>query len=178
MPIWKTEEKERWELNASEATALELIAGLDAQLQVHDESLKERMQEIGGGCYRDYRLAMSRIAKVIGMLYETCPDKTIRHMQMLAKCGEVVVRPRPITPDYVQIVENGVLYEMVNNVVKNECVGCFARGSEAKGCKIRKMLSKVATVRKIERDGTCPFQQVVQDNPYGKYTSDHEEAIK
>ena len=85
---------EKSELNALEIHGIEFLAGLDAQLYRFNGPPEPRLKSIPNG-WRDYRLAMTLVAKVLDKLYDTMPRKTLLKFQRLNEISEVIVRPRP-----------------------------------------------------------------------------------
>lgn len=119
--------------NARELHIIEFVAGLHAQVKQGEEILRARLAEIPGG-WRDWRTASGRIQKTMDGIYQTLPTKTLKHMQRLCDCGEVVIRPKPMIkmPDDVQIVLKDDLKLMINRVISAECAMCVKDGREQK----------------------------------------------
>ena len=106
------------EANAREIHVIEFLAGLDAQLIKGQEILRDRLGLIPDG-WRKFRLAVSTTEKVLDSIYETLPARTLKHMDRLCQCGEIIIRPKPMIkmPDDVQIVTNDDLKLLINKVV-------------------------------------------------------------
>jgi len=156
------------EPNAREVHAVEFIAGLDQQLVFNEKFLEERLKE--AGLWRWYRIAMSAVEKVIDGLYATLPQKTMKHMQRLNECGEIVIRPKgAIKYDDVQIVQTDDLRVLINTALMGECVMCVKDRAEQKGCKFRKSMARIVPANKLPKDGTCPYLDVVVRGKYGEY---------
>lgn len=156
--------------NARVLHIIEFVAGLHAQTAQGEEILKERLQAIPGG-WRDYRTASSRLAKILDNIYATLPTKTLRHMDRLCQCGEVVIRPKPMIkmPDDVQIMMTEDLHFLINRVIAAECAMCVKGLPEQKGCKLRKVLENIAPTAAVHRNGLCAYIDVVTGNGLGEY---------
>ena len=158
------------EANAREVHAIEFLAGLDCQL-IHDqEVLKNRLSVIPNG-WRNFRLAVTTTEKLLDSIYATLPTKTLLHMQRLCKCGEVIIRPKPMIkmPDDVQIVAKEDLITLLNTTIGSECALCVKDATEQKKCKLRKCLMNVAPTGALRPDGLCSYIDVVTGNELGKY---------
>ena len=158
------------EANAKEIHSIEFLAGLDAQLIEGQDSLKERLQGIPGG-WRNYRLAVSTVQRVLDAIYETLPDKTLIHMQRLCQYGQIIIRKKPAIklPDDVHMVDADDLKFLINRVVENECGICVKDRAAQKGCPLRKALHHIAPTAAIHSDGRCSYLDVVAGNELGKY---------
>lgn len=158
------------ELNSQETKCITYLAGLDSQLREHEKHMEDRLKRIPNA-WRDYRLTMTLIAKVMHVVYATMPSKTLRRFVRLSEFGEVVIRPRPAATAhaYVQIVEEEDLKYLVNRVIEGECAMCLKRGGEAKACPLRSALLHVAAPDEIPADGTCPYQYAVRKCELGEY---------
>lgn len=156
--------------NAREIHSIEFIAGLDAQLKQGQEILKERLQRIPGA-WRNFRLAMSCIEKVVDGIYATLPPRTLRHMDKLAACGEIIIRPKPMIkmPNDVQIVLNDDLKLLINTSIASECAVCLKDAKEQKKCALRKALENIAPTAALHEDGLCTYVDVVTGNKLGEY---------
>ena len=159
---------DRKDANAHEVHAIEFIAGLDAQLSNNERYLEKRLKSIPDG-WRKYRCAKKLLEQVIDGLYDTLPTKTMLHMQRLLNSGEIVIRPKPIIRDYVQIIPNDTVEFLINEVIKNNCALCLDRGSDVKKCKIRKIMVTIAPTGDYPKDGSCCYQHVAQGHAYGDY---------
>lgn len=161
---------ERTPPNARELHAIEYIAGLDANLVLAQDVLKERLKMVPNG-WRDYRLAMKTVERVVDGIYATMPDKTRRHMMRLSDCGEVVIRPRRFTkcPDDVQIVMDDDIKLLINTVISNECAMCLKDAAKQKKCKLRRVLENIAPTAEVHKNGLCAYVDVARDNEYGEY---------
>lgn len=160
----------RMDANAKEIHVIEFLAGLDAQLVAGQEHLKERLQAIQGG-WRNFRLAVTTTERVLDAVYDTLPDKTLRHMTRLHECGEIVIRKKPLIPlpDDVQIVGNEDLKVLINSVVENECAICVKTCGEQRSCKLRNALKLIAPTEALNRDGRCEYRDVAAGNEMGEY---------
>lgn len=158
------------EANAREVHALEFLAGLDCQLVASEEHLEARLKSIPDG-WRKYRLARKTLEWVLDALYPTFPDKTLIHMQRLCKCGEVVIRPKPMVrmPDDVQIVPTRELKVLINKTISAECAMCLRHGKEVKRCELRKTLNLIAPPDAQRFDGNCPYRDVACSCELGEY---------
>lgn len=158
------------EANAREIHSIEFLAGLDAQLIEGQETLKERLQRIPNG-WRNFRLAVSTVEKVLDGIYDTLPHKTLVHMQRLCKNGQIIIRPKPMIkmPDDVHMVDADDLKYLINRVVENECAMCVRGHAEQKACPTRKALHHIAPTMSIHKDGRCSYIDVAAGNELGKY---------
>ena len=162
--------KQIMEANAREIHNIEFLAGLDAQLIQGQEILRDRLALIPNG-WRNFRLAVSTTQKVLDAVYETLPLKTLRHMDRLCKCGEVIIRPRPAIkmPDDVQIVLADDLRLLINMIVAQECAMCLKAPPEQKSCKLRKALQNIAPTAEVYKNGLCSYVDVAAAHKLGEY---------
>ena len=156
--------------NAREIHNIEFLAGLDAQLIQGQEILRDRLALIPNG-WRNFRLAVTTTQKILDAIYETLPLKTLRHMDRLCSCGEVVIRPKPAIrlPDDVQIIMKDDLRLLINTVVAAECAVCLKAPPEQKGCKLRKALQNIAPTAEVYRNGLCSYVDVAAAHKLGEY---------
>lgn len=156
--------------NAREIHIIEFLAGLDAQLIQGQEILRDRLALVPDG-WRKFRLAVTTTEKVLGGIYETLPLKTLKHMDRLCQCGQVIIRPRPLVkmPDDVQIVPADDLRLIINMIVAQECAMCLKSPPEQKGCKLRKALEIIAPTAEVYRNGLCSYVDVAAAHKLGEY---------
>lgn len=156
--------------NAREIHSIEFLAGLDAQLVQGQETLRDRLKLIPNG-WRDYRLAVTRLERVLDAIYATQPTRTLLHMQRLCQCGQNIIRPKPAIrlPDDVQIVNTDDLRMLINAAISAECVMCVNDAAGQKSCKLRKALERIAPTAALKENGLCAYTDVAAGNEYGKY---------
>lgn len=158
------------DMNSNELHCMGFLAGLDSQLHEHDKHMEARLKSIPGG-WRDYRLAMKMVEKVVDAVYATMPEKVKRRMMLLCENGEVVIRPRPVATShaYVQIVDNDDVKVISNRAIEGDCAICMKRDGAVRSCPLRRALLNVVPPSEIANDGTCPYQHVATNNALGKY---------
>lgn len=171
------------EANAKELHQIEYLAGLDARLNGDPDALKKRLKDVPDG-WRQYRIAMTAVEKVLDGVYRTLPDKTMHHMAMLHDYGEIVIRPRPVVrADDVQIVGSKELRVLINAAIEGHCAICLKRGGEARSCPMRRALMLIAPPHALIDDASadadkasksapstvCAYQRVAAGNPLGEY---------
>ena len=158
------------EANSREVHAIEFLAGLDAQICANEQNLKERLQSIPNG-WRDYRLALKTMERVIDAVYATLPEKTIRHMARLCAVGEVVIRPKPALTKgaYCQVVDNEDLKFLINRAMEGCCAICLKEPAEVRGCPMRKVMMRIAPPDALRRDGICDYRDVAARCEMGEY---------
>lgn len=158
------------EANSREVHAIEFLAGLDAQICANEQNLKARLQAIPNG-WRDYRLALKTMERVIDAVYATLPEKTIRHMARLCAVGEVVIRPKPALTKgaYSQVVDNEDLKFLINRAMEGCCAICLKEPAEVRGCQMRKTLMRIAPPDTLRRDGICDYRDVAARCEMGEY---------
>jgi hypothetical protein len=164
------EKVEIMEANAREVHVIEYLACLDARLVEGQTVLEKRLRTIPNG-WRNFRLALTTVEKLLMQVYDTLPDKTLRHMDRVHQCGEVIIRPRPAIkmPDDVQIVMTDDLRLIINTMIKHECAMCIKDAREQKKCKLRKALMDIAPPHELNENGLCNYIDVVAANEYGDY---------
>lgn len=157
------------EANGLEMHWIEILAAMDAQLERGEAALKDRLSKIPNG-WRDYRLASKTVARVITALYATLPEKNMRHMRMLVDHGEVVIRQkRAVRSDYVQMVANDDLKQLVNRVIASECAMCLNDAIAQKHCPLREVLERTAPTEKLKPNGLCEYLDVAAEYELGEY---------
>lgn len=164
-------EKERIQPNARELHVIEFLAALDNNLVLGQTELKERLDGIPNG-WRDFRLAAKTTERVLDRIYDTLPTKTLKHMEMLYKHGEVVIRPKTVTgkrPDDVQIVLDDDLRLLINTAMTGECAMCVRDAAGQKKCKLRRALENIAPTGVVHRNGLCAYVDVAATNEHGEY---------
>lgn len=156
--------------NAREIHIIEFIAGLDVQLTDGCEILKDRLSLIPNG-WRNFRLAQATVSRLMERIYETLPDKTLRHMARLCANGEVVIRPKAVIPrlDDAQIILNEDLRELVNHAMAAECAMCLKEPREQKKCRLRQALENIAPTAEIHKSGLCSYVDVAGAHSLGDY---------
>ena len=156
--------------NAREIHSIEFLAGLDAQLVQGQETLRDRLKLIPNG-WRDYRLAVTRLERVLDAIYATLLTRTLLHMQRLCQCGQIIIRPKPAIrlPDDVQIVNTDDLRMLINAAISAECAMCVNDAAGQKSCKLRKALERIAPTAALKENGLCAYTDVAAGNEYGKY---------
>lgn len=158
------------EVNSREAHRIELLAALDAQLAHGEEPLKARLQTIPNA-WRDYRMCVTRVGRILMQIYSTVPDRTLRHMRALCERGEVLIRFRPVVrnpADEYQLVPTADLKLLINTAMEARCTMCFEGRAGVKACDLRKALIQIAPPQDLEK-GECPYRYVVEACKRGDY---------
>lgn len=155
--------------NSRELHRLELIAAIDAQLQGGEEPLKKRLQTIPHA-WRDYRMILTRLGRILTETYATVPDKTLRHMAALVSHGEVLIRIKPVTkmPDDLQLLPTDDLKVLINTAMEAQCTMYFEDRAGVKRCQLRKALMIIAPPKDLHL-GECPYRYVVEQCSRGDY---------
>ena len=87
-------EREIHPANGHELHIIEYLMALDAQLNGHQDALRERLKLVPNG-WRQWRLITTATRSLLQAVYDTLPDKTLLYIDRLRAQGEVVVRFRP-----------------------------------------------------------------------------------
>ena len=87
-------ERENHPATGHELHIIEYLMALDAQLNGHQDALRERLRLVPNG-WRQWRLSTSATRSLLQAVYDTLPDKTLLYIDRLRAQGEVVVRFRP-----------------------------------------------------------------------------------
>lgn len=154
--------------NSRELHRIELLAAIDAQLQGGQEPLKARLQTIPNA-WRDYRMCVSRIGRLVEQVYQTLPIKTLKHMEALCRHGEVLIRFKPVAKsDDAQLIMTSDLKELINVAMEAKCTICFEGRAGVKACRLRKALMDVAPPRDLSL-GECPYRYVIENCKAGEY---------
>lgn len=157
------------EATSKEVHAVEFLAGLDCQLFTSQKHLEPRLKLIPGA-WQKYRTALAMIERVLTQVYDTLPVKTLKHIEMLGRHGEVIIRPKPaVRCDDVQIVGSSDLKVLINKAIAAECAFCIKRGGDVRGCQMRKTMMNIAPPVEMPKDGSCAYQNVAAGCKYGEY---------
>lgn len=159
------------EANSKETRYITYIYGLDAQLVGGEKHLEHRLRAVPDA-WRQYRIAMSAVDKVVRALRVTLPDKVFIHLEQLADRGEIVIRPKPIGKqlDDVQIIGTDNLKLLINAAIGSECAMCLKDAKQQRKCEMRKALMCVAPPVEIDRSSSlCPYVKVAAGSELGKY---------
>ena len=87
-------EREIHPANGRELHIIEYLMALDAQLNGHQDALRERLKLVPNG-WRQWRLITTATRNLLQAVYDTLPDKTLLYIDRLRAQGEVVVHFRP-----------------------------------------------------------------------------------
>lgn len=156
------------DMNSRELHRFELIACLDMQLKGGEEVLKCRLQTIPNG-WRDYRMIVSRVGRLIDQLYNTMPERRVKYMEQLCAHGEILIRVKPAAKsDENLLIPVSALKVLVNHAMKGTCTMCFDGRDGVKKCKLRKALMEAAPPVDLEK-GECPYRYVVESCEEGEY---------
>lgn len=156
------------DMNSRELHRVELIAAIHAQLAGGEEPLKKRLQTISHG-WRDYRMILTRIGRLLTQLYETMPENRLRYIETLCAHGEVLIRVKPAAKsDENILIPVSALKMLVNHAMAGTCTMCFEGRDKIKACQLRKALMEVAPPVDLSV-GECPYRYVVEQNDEGKY---------
>ncbi len=156
--------------NGREIRVIEYLAGLDKRLIDGEQLLEARLKSIPNA-WRDFRLARTKVEKVLDGIYDTLPEKTMVHMARLSAFGETIIRPKPaikMLDDVLILMKDDVKY-LINVAIAAECAVCLKDKREQKKCKLRGALSTVAYPAVVKNDGLCPYTHVAEQNEYGRY---------
>lgn len=153
--------------NSRKLHRIEMIAALDAQLQGGEEPLKPRLQTIPNA-WRDYRMCLTRLGRIVEQIYQTLPTKTLKHMAALCAHGEVLIRFKPVVSNDAQLIMTGDLKELINTAMEAKCTICFEDRAGVKACRLRKALMDIAPPTDLAL-GDCPYRYVIEHANRGDY---------
>ena len=153
--------------NSRELHRIELIAALDAQLQGGEEPLKKRLQTIPNA-WRDYRMCLTRLGRLVEQVYHTLPTKTLKHMAALCQHGEVLIRFKPVVANDAQLIMTSDLKELINTAMEAKRTICFEDRAGVKACRLRKALMDIAPPKDLSL-GDCPYRYVIEHSDRGDY---------
>lgn len=158
----------RKDMNAYELSATLYLGSLDGLLSVEEKTLEKRLKAIGG--WRYYRIARAFVKKSLGMLYDSMPEKNLRHLDRMLANSSMHIKPKSMTPPKNSIlIDEDIFALLINETMMARCAICMAEPAEAKACKLRKALMIVAPPNDISETGWCPYHEVTIQSELGDY---------
>lgn len=159
----------RKDANAYEVSALLYLGALDGRLKADGEALKKRLKDIPDA-WRQYRIAQVATEKALGALYDSLPEKTLRHLDRVLKNSVIQIKPKGITPPKSSvIVDEDILCLLINETMASRCAICLASPAEERACPIRKALTVIAAPDEYPNNGRCPYAEVTKQHELGGY---------
>ena len=159
---------ERTPLNGREMQTLEYMMVIDHQLSKHPDALRARLAAVPNG-WRQLRLIGVTMDRLLSDLLDTLPIKNLKHLQQIAKYGEMIIRLSPAarTPEQALVWDED-LQTVINTAMAAECAMCLRTPAQIKGCKLRKALTHVAPAYE-DTPGRCPYRDVAVASELGEY---------
>lgn len=155
--------------NGREMAAIDWLGVLCAMMADHEQGIKSRLNGIKNG-WRDYRLALTLVSKLLGKAVAGLPAHQQRHVRNVLKTHEVTLRPAQIvkTPNDMLLIDKAAFRTIINTAMAAECSICLKSEDEIRGCKLRKALETCIMLEKYPKFG-CGYTDVVTNNELGKY---------
>lgn len=161
-------EREIRPANGHELHIIEYLMALDAQLNGHQDALRERLKLVPNG-WRQWRLITTATRNLLQAVYDTLPDKTLLYIDRLRAQGEVVVRFRPASRTHETVLASqDDLREIINAAMAGECAVCLRDEDAAKRCKLRRAMMDIVPPDDVPRCG-CAYRNIAIESEYGKY---------
>lgn len=162
------DEDGKYPLTMREYDALRTVFG--ALNALDSETLKERLQTTNGG-WRDMRLALSMMRKVLDNLLSTIPARNLLTLKDELNHTYCEVRIRGAGtlahPDCVYLSQKAVV-SLIDRAIQLECMLCEKSAKEGKRCPLYKNIQALFPYELDEpTDTQCPFAGVSHVN-YGK----------
>ena len=155
--------------NGREMAAIDWLGVLCAMMADHEQGIKSRLNGVKNG-WRDYRLALTLVSKLLGKAVAGLPAHQQRHVRNVLKTHEVTLRPAQIvkTPNDMLLIDKAAFRTIINTAMAAECAICLKSEDEIRGCKLRKALETCIMLEKYPKFG-CGYTDVVTNNELGKY---------
>lgn len=155
--------------NGREMAAIDWLGVLCAMMADHEQGIKSRLNGIKNG-WRDYRLALTLVSKLLGKAVAGLPAHQQRHVRNVLKTHEVTLRPAQIvkTPNDMLLIDKAAFRTIINTAMAAECAICLKSEAEIWGCKLRKALETCIMLEEYPKFG-CGYTDVVTNNELGKY---------
>ena len=154
-------EQGKYKLSGKEHTALLQVMASATGLVRFEDALKERLRAVPGA-YRDFRLASKKLDKVMGDLMSTIPIKRLLVLQQEVRTVTTRVYVGPPAVDHVPHVvfmTDDAFVNLMNILVREECLICSRKGKDVKRCEIFKAIERClpysADPGEDPEDGTC-----------------------
>ena len=155
--------------NSYEMGAILFLGALDGQIKSDESVLEKRLRSIPDA-WRQYRIARTSIDKVLGYLYDSLPQKQLKHIYNNVRTSTIQFKPKGINGTNDSIcVDEDILRLLINETMSSRCAICLASPSEEKACPLRKALCVIAPPDDIQSDGGCPYSEVTKRNELGGY---------
>lgn len=155
--------------NGREMAAIDWLGVLCAMMADHEQGIKSRLNGVKNG-WRDYRLALTLVSKLLGKAVAGLPAHQQRHVRNVLKTHEVTLRPAQIvkTPNDMLLIDKAEFQTIINTAMEAECAICIKSEAEIRGCKLRKALKTCIMLEEYPKVG-CGYTDVVTNNELGKY---------
>ena len=155
--------------NGREMAAIDWLGVLCAMMADHEQGIKSRLNGVKNG-WRDYRLALTLVSKLLGKAVAGLPAHQQRHVRNVLKTHEVTLRPAQIvkTPNDMLLIDKAAFRTIINTAMAAECAICLKSEAEIRDCKLRKALETCIMLEKYPKFG-CGYTDVVTNNELGKY---------
>lgn len=155
--------------NGREMAAIDWLGVLCAMMADHEQGIKSRLNGVKNG-WRDYRLALTLVSKLLGKAVAGLPAHQQRHVRNVLKMHEVTLRPAQIvkTPNDMLLIDKATFRTIINTAMAAECAICLKSEAEIRGCKLRKALETCIMLEEYPKVG-CGYTDVVTNNELGKY---------
>ena len=140
-----------------EMQIIEYLAAMDYKMGKAGDVMRERLKLIPNG-WRQWRLMVSIINRLVPQVYSVIPVKTRRHIENLCNHGEVVIRIKPTArvPEHTLISDDD-LCVVCDAAMENECAICLKQGKEIDRCPLRKAMLHIAQPF-TETPTSCGYQ--------------------
>lgn len=155
-------------MRGDEMATMEKLVAFEAVLKTGNKNLEQRIKSIDGG-WREYRVALSAIDRLLPKLYETMTSKHLRNIENMLRHGRVVIRVNAAASetDYTLAAEDD-LETIINAAMGSECALCLKEGADAKRCELRKALINICPPEGDDGNG-CWYARHAATRPLKDY---------
>lgn len=157
-------------LNSNEKRAIMYVASLDARLSLDCKCLEKRLKSVPD-LWRQYRIAMTAIDKVVDGLYSTIPKEGLLSISRMCDNSDVVLQPKNELnrSSDIEVAHTDDLRVLINETMKANCAMCLKEGAEIRKCPIRKALTNIAPPTEFKAGVMCNYAYVAANNNLGEY---------
>lgn len=160
--VLKANEPVTRDINVHEARRLLMVAAINDSLHRGESDLRERLGMIPNG-WRDWRLALCTVERLLERIYITMPNDQLESHQHALSHSEVHTQLRMISrmPEWVHIKAPD-MDMLICLAIQHECRYRLRSDHDVRGCKLRKTLQRIAPPETVPRHG-CGYRDMASE---------------
>ena len=153
---------ERWDMTKKERDATLLMSALFSDVDNNEAILEERLRKVG--MWQKWRTAHRFLFDAWRALRNSMPDDQFASFKQIEANVNMEFVPKMKIGQNVRVLPISDIAELCDIARSDKCAYCVATPAEQRGCRLRKLMTRIAPPGRYRKDGLCPY--LYEDDTY------------